>query len=84
MNEAGTEDLRRDMSQTETGTEHMTDAQRVELELLSRQVGEPMPSEGLTRAEASEKIEELRQQVDEESNMGISKDDTDTVIGDDE
>jgi hypothetical protein len=80
----GENDLERDPKQTETGNEHMTDAQRVELELLSRQVGEPTPSEGLTRAEASEKIEELRLQVDEESNMGFSKDDTDTVIRDDE
>lgn len=77
-------DLRRDPRQTETGNEHMTDAQRVELELLSRQTGEPTPSEGLTRAEASEMIEELRQEIDEESNTGVREDDTDTIIGDDE
>lgn len=77
-------DLKRDPKQTETGNEHMTDAQRVELELLSRQTGEPTPSDGLTRAEASEKIEEMRQQIDEESNTGIREDDTDTVIGEEE
>ncbi len=77
-------DLRRDPKQTETGHEHMTDAQRVELELLSGQTGEPMPSDDITRGEASEKIEELRQQIDEESNTGINEDDTDTVIGEDE
>lgn len=77
-------DLKRDPRLTETGNEHMTDAQRVELELLSRQTGEPTPSDGLTRAEASEMIEDLRQQVDEESNTGVVEDDTDTVIGDDE
>ena len=64
--------------------EPMTDAQRVELELLSRQTGEATSSDGLTRAEASEQIKALRQQVDEESNTGVSEDDTDTVIGDDE
>jgi hypothetical protein len=78
------DELKRDPKQTETGNEHMTDAQRVELELLSRQTGEPTPSDGLTRAEASELIETLRQQVDEESNTGVKEDDTDTVLGDDE
>jgi hypothetical protein len=78
------DELKRDPKQTETGNEHMTDAQRVELELLSRQTGEPTPSDGLTRAEASELIEALRQQVDEESNTGVKEEDTDTVLGDDE
>lgn len=78
------EDFSRDPNQMEVGHEPMTDAQRVELELLSRQTGEPAPGDGLTRAEASEQIETLRQLADEESDMGVKEDDTDTVIGDDE
>ena len=75
------DDLKRDPKLTETGHERMTDAQRVELELLSGQAGEPIPNDHLSRGEASERIAALRQQIDEESNTGISEDDTDTVIG---
>ncbi|HEV7952171.1 MAG TPA: DUF3072 domain-containing protein [Candidatus Saccharimonadales bacterium] len=78
------EDFSRNPNQMEIGHEPMTDAQRVELELLSRQTGEPTPDDGMTRAEASEKIETLRQQVDEESDTGVKQDDTDTILGDDE
>jgi hypothetical protein len=78
------EDFGRDPMQMEIGHEPMTDAQRVELELLSRQTGEPTPGDDLNRGEASEMIEELRRQVDEESGTGVKEDDTDTVIGDDE
>jgi hypothetical protein len=73
-------DFERDPKQWKTGNEPMTDAQRVELEILSNQTGEPMPDEHLTKAEASEKIEELRQ----EAGIDDQDDDTDTVLGDDE
>ncbi len=42
-----------------TGDETMTDAQRSYLHTLAAEAGEPAP-EGLTKAEASEKIDELQ------------------------
>lgn len=77
------EDFSRKPNEMEIGHGPMTDAQRIELELLSGQAGEPMSSEGLTRAEATEKIEALRLRVNEESDIGVKEDDTDTIIGDD-
>lgn len=73
------DDLQRDPKQWPSGNEPMTEAQRIELEMLSNQTGEPTPDERLTRAEASEKIEELRKEA------GLEDDeDTDTVLGDEE
>lgn len=77
------EDLQRDPKQWQSGREPMTEAQRIELEKLSNQTGEPTSDESLTKAEASEKIEELRQRVNEEQDMDVKEDDTDTVLGDD-
>lgn len=74
------DDLQRDPKQWPSGNEPMTEAQRIELELLSNQTGEPTSDERLTKAEASEKIEELR----EEAGIDDTDDDTDTVLGDDE
>lgn len=73
-------DLQRDPKQWPSGNEPMTEAQRIELEMLSNQTGEPTFDEHLTKAEASEKIEELR----EEAGIDDEEDDTDTVLGDDE
>ena len=78
------QNFNRDPNLMEIGHEPMTDAQRIELELLSGQAGEPMSSDQLTRAQATEIIEALRQRVDEESGTGVREDDTDTVIGDDD
>jgi hypothetical protein len=46
-----------------TGDEPPTDRQAAYLETLARQAGEPVPDE-LTKAEASEKIDELRERTD--------------------
>lgn len=74
------DDLQRDPRQWPSGREHMSEAQRIELEMLSNQTGEPTFDENLTKAEASEKIEELR----EEAGVDDADNDTDTVLGDDE
>ena len=51
----------KDPSQWVTGDEPMTGAQRSYLETLSEEASEPM-DESLTKAEASEKIDALRQE----------------------
>ena len=51
--------LQRDPDDWKTGDEPMTAAERSYLETLSRDTGEPV-SEALTKAEASERIDELR------------------------
>jgi hypothetical protein len=70
----------RDPKLWQTGHDPMTDAQRILLENLSNQAGEPSPEEHLTKAEASELIEQLRRAVGDTD----ADDDTDTVLGDDE
>lgn len=74
------EDFERDPKQWKTGGEPMTDAQRIELEQLSHEVGDPTPDEHLTKAEASELIEDLRRKAGHVE----AEDETDTVLGDDE
>ncbi|MET0980092.1 MAG: DUF3072 domain-containing protein [Candidatus Saccharimonadales bacterium] len=74
------DNFERDPRQWQTGHDPMTDAQRILLESLSNQAGEPSPDERLTKAEASELIERLRRDVGEYND----EDDTDTVLGDDE
>lgn len=46
-----------------SGHDPMTDDQRINLDTLSDQMGEPTPGEHLTRAEAAEKIAELREEA---------------------
>jgi uncharacterized protein YidB (DUF937 family) len=46
-----------------TGDEPMTGAQQSYLETLGRQAGHPVDAEDLSKAEASEKIDELRQET---------------------
>ena len=52
--------LQRDPDEWKTGDEPMTAAQRSYIETLARETGEPI-DENLTKAEASKKIEELRE-----------------------
>jgi len=52
--------LQRDPDEWKTGDEPMTDAQRSYLETLCRETGEDF-NESLSKAEASKRIEELRQ-----------------------
>ena len=52
--------LQRDPHQWKTGDEPMTDAQRSYLETLCRETGEEF-DERLTKAEASKRIDELRE-----------------------
>ena len=52
--------LQRDPDQWKTGDEPMTDAQRSYLETLCREAGEEF-DERLTKAEASKRIDELRE-----------------------
>jgi hypothetical protein len=51
--------LQKDPDEWKTGDEPMTAAQRSYLETLSRDTGEPL-EEDLTKAEASKRIDELR------------------------
>ena len=51
--------LQRDPDEWKTGDEPMTDAQRSYLETLAREAGEEV-DESLTKAEASKRIDELR------------------------
>ena len=53
------DNTRKDPSHWKTGDEPMTGAQRSYLETLSEEAG-VKPAEDLTKAEASEKIDELR------------------------
>ena len=54
-----TDQLQRDPDDWKTGDEPMTDAQASYLRTLSEEVGEPF-EEGLTKAQASTRIDELR------------------------
>jgi hypothetical protein len=74
------EDFERDPKLWQTGSDPMSDAQRIELEVLSNQASEPFTDGPLTKAEASEKIEYLREKI----GVTDEADDTDTVLGDDE
>ena len=63
MKNDGTESnqsLQRDPDEWKTGEEPMTDAQRSYLETLCRETGEDF-DESLTKAEASKRIDELRE-----------------------
>ena len=53
--------LQRDPDEWKTGDEPMTDAQRSYLETLCRETGEEF-DETLSKADASKRIEELREQ----------------------
>ena len=55
-----TEQLQRDPDEWKTGDEPMTEAQRSYLTTLSAESGEDV-DENLTKAEASKKIDELRE-----------------------
>ena len=55
--------LEKDPSEWASGDEPMTDAQASYLETLSRQAGEEVGETDLTKAEASEKIDDLRQKA---------------------
>ena len=56
------EDLQLDPDDWKTADEPMTEAQRSYLETLTREAGMPFEDEPLTKAEASKRIDELRQQ----------------------
>lgn len=58
------DDLQRDLDNWDTGDEPMTSAQRLYLETLTAQAGEPSPDENLTKAEATRMIEALRTEAD--------------------
>ena len=58
--DGGNSALQRDPDGWKTGDEPMTAAQRSYLETLCRETGEDF-DEGLTKAEASKRIDELRQ-----------------------
>jgi hypothetical protein len=53
--------LQRDPDEWKTGDEPMTAAQRSYLETLARESGEEFNEEELTKAEASKRIDELRE-----------------------
>ncbi|MBV9126383.1 MAG: DUF3072 domain-containing protein [Planctomycetes bacterium] len=55
-----------------TGDEPMTDAQRAYVHTLARQAGEKVEEEDLTKAEASKKIDDLREKTGRDTNSGQS------------
>ncbi|MEJ7813058.1 MAG: DUF3072 domain-containing protein [Gemmatimonadaceae bacterium] len=57
----GLENTIKDPSEWKTGDEPMTGAQRSYLETLSTAANEPAPDDTLTKAEASKRIDELRE-----------------------
>ena len=59
--------LQRDPDEWKTGDEPMTDAQRSYLETLCRETGEEF-DETLTKADASKRIDELRERRDSPAN----------------
>ena len=60
--QAGQSNMEKDPADWVTGDEPMTGAQESYLGTLAREAGEPPPPE-LTKAEASEKIEELQEKT---------------------
>jgi hypothetical protein len=60
--------LEKDPEEWMTGDEPMTGAQASYLETLARQADEEVETDDLTKAEASEKIDQLRQKVGLERN----------------
>ncbi len=70
-----TEQLQRDPEEWKTGDEPMTDAQASYLRTLSEETGEPF-DENLTKAQASTRIDELR-----ERSPRLSGDDTGSPAG---
>ena len=54
-------ELQKDPDQWKTGDEPMTASQRSYLETLATDVGEELEADGLTKAEASKLIDELRE-----------------------
>src|SRR5436190_23547136 len=61
--------LQRDPDEWKTGDEPMTAAQRSYLETLARDAGETFGDEELTKAEASKRIDELRERSPRVSDM---------------
>jgi hypothetical protein len=60
IDDSSQEALQRDPDEWKTGDEPMTDAQRSYLETLCRETGEDF-DDSLSKAEASKRIDELRQ-----------------------
>jgi|GEM_PF-2047018 len=61
--------LQRDPDDWKTGDDPMTPAQKVYAETLTQQAGEPPFPDNLTKAEAAERIEDLRKK------LGLEEDD---------
>lgn len=71
------EGLQKDPQQSKSGDDPVTPAQQSYLETLAQQAGEELP-EGMTKAAASEKVDELRGKVGLEADA----DTTDRTVGD--
>lgn len=56
--------VRKDTEDWKTADDPMTPAQKSHLESLAQQLGEEVRTENLSKAEASEKIDELRDKAD--------------------
>lgn len=63
MTQTTNDDLQRSPDDWKTGDDPMTDAQRVYIDTLAGQAGEPTPEENLSKAQAAKKIEDLREKV---------------------
>ncbi len=78
----GTNNLQRDTVDWKTDNDPMTDAQRVYLDTLTTQAGEPAVPDTLSKAEASEQIDHLRKEtglgdtndIDTEDDPSLRKD----------
>lgn len=62
LNDTGS-NTQKDPSEWKTGDEPMTGAQRSYLTTLAQEVGEDPPPDDLTKAEASRRIDELRERT---------------------
>lgn len=60
---AVTQNPEKDPSDWVTGDEPVTGPQQSYLSTLAQQAGEPVETTGLTKAEASQRIEELKEQT---------------------
>lgn len=67
-----TDDTVRDAPDWIAEDEPMTDTQRVYLETLAGETGEPTPPDDLTKAEAAALIDQLKQEVDVEVSEEIA------------
>ncbi|MDN5275516.1 MAG: hypothetical protein JWN33_165 [Candidatus Saccharibacteria bacterium] len=83
-NNSASSEMLRDSDEWKTTEDPITDAQRVYLQTLSDQAGEPVPDYSMTRAEATTRIEELRKRTGIVSSQDIDTEDDPDLLGDED